>query len=694
MKLDTILLLKENPGTNPNDHCHVLGYTSPGDGGGGEFYWDSTSFEDDNGGTIFAITNSSSPGRWKRLYCGAIYPTWFGAKGNGSTDDTAILSDCMNNFSEIDLDGRNFKVTSITITHDTSIKNGVISLFHLSRISLHSHLILEQVTFDALEQTVRKAILYGYSGSITAKNCTFKNIKTTIPPSSSTADTAHQYGIMSEMAGCHVMLHNVCFENISAMGDANGSTEGNGFCGGIYLFGEKAISYLDPGAADYYKKVYSDPSKISITNCIFKNIYTLKHPLNGGALDTDADAIRVSITSYNDNFDINHNILIDQNRFIDIQKSCVKAGNFNGLVLTNSVISTEKMTTRPMVGAFRIQPVKNALVSNVLYDGSCTFLMYARGSKNIHFHNISNLETSTIETAFQIMEDCENIDISDSHITCGRFLNVEKGEMGIISCNGLRVTDCHATQQTAQSPFIRVSDAPDVSIAECQLNTLNTSTIDCITILDTPNFSLSNSRLFYGRSAIVCTENNLASANNITISSSKFERQQYSIGSRHLLLRATAGSNPRLTGIVIRNCDFSANSQAAKSNDEIMLITATDLTLSDLQLVIHHVGTNDAQPAAGLIQILQCTKVNISNITASHDYVPTGSAFALLLKETNTITICGVRAYNADAVTLYDLNIDKIAATNIFSKIGRKALEYTIATPPPNKYFFDFAEIL
>lgn len=693
MKFDTIALLKQNPGTNPNDHCHVLGYTTPGDCGGGEFYWDSTSTADDNGGTIFSSTGAST-GRWKRLYCGAIYPTWFGAKGDGSTDDTAILSYCLNNFPEINLDERNFKVSSISITYDTSIKNGIISLFPLSRISLYAHLIIEQVTFDALDQTVRKAILYGYSGSITARDCIFKNIKTTTPPSSYSEDTANQYGIMSEMAGCHVMLHNVCFENISAMGDANGSLEFNGFCGGVYLYGEKKITYLDPNATDYYKKVYSDPSKISITNCIFKNIYTVKHPSNGGAIDTDADAIRISIYLYNDSFDISHNILIDQNRFIDIQKSCVKAGNFNGLMLTNSVISTEKMTTRPLVGAFRIQPVKNVLISNVLYDGSCEFLMYARGSKNIHFHNISNLETSTIETAFQIMEDCENIDISDSNITCGRFLNVEKGTTGIIACNGLRVTDCHAAQQTAQSPFIRVSDAPDVNIAGCQLSTLNTPTIDCITIVDTPNFSLSNSRLFYGRSAIICTENNLATANNITISSSKFERQQYSIGSRHLLLRATAGTNQQLTGIIIRNCDFSANSQATKSNDEIMLITATNLTLSDLNLIINHIGTNDAQPAAGLIQILQCSKVNISNITASHDYVPTGSAFALLLKETNTITICGVKAYNADAVTLYDLNIDKIAATNIFSRIGRKSLEYTIATPPANSYFCDFAEIL
>lgn len=68
----------------------INGYTTDGDGGGGEFYWDATSTETDDGGTIIKAT-AITTGRWKRLYSGAVNVHWFGAKGDGVTDDTAAI---------------------------------------------------------------------------------------------------------------------------------------------------------------------------------------------------------------------------------------------------------------------------------------------------------------------------------------------------------------------------------------------------------------------------------------------------------------------------------------------------------------------------------------------------------------------------------------------------------------------------
>lgn len=76
--------------TNGGDTVLVKGYYADGDGGGGDFYWDSTSTETDNGGTIIKAT-AITTGRWKRLFSGEINVRWFGATGDNSTDDTTTI---------------------------------------------------------------------------------------------------------------------------------------------------------------------------------------------------------------------------------------------------------------------------------------------------------------------------------------------------------------------------------------------------------------------------------------------------------------------------------------------------------------------------------------------------------------------------------------------------------------------------
>ena len=67
----------------------VLGYYGFGDGGGGWYYYDSTdTTSTDNGGTIIVASDNA---RWKLSYVNALSCHQFGAKGDGSTDDTATL---------------------------------------------------------------------------------------------------------------------------------------------------------------------------------------------------------------------------------------------------------------------------------------------------------------------------------------------------------------------------------------------------------------------------------------------------------------------------------------------------------------------------------------------------------------------------------------------------------------------------
>ena len=77
------------------DQYNVSGYYAQGDGGGGDFYYDSTSTATANGGTIFA-TDEGGSGRWYRIVDSIINVRQFGAKGDGTTDDTATIQAAMN----------------------------------------------------------------------------------------------------------------------------------------------------------------------------------------------------------------------------------------------------------------------------------------------------------------------------------------------------------------------------------------------------------------------------------------------------------------------------------------------------------------------------------------------------------------------------------------------------------------------
>src|ERR1700676_4229777 len=72
-------------------NAYLLGYYTANDGGGGLFVWNSASTAIDDGGTIIQPTyvSGSNPGRWLRVYDGALNALWFGLKNDGVTPNDA-----------------------------------------------------------------------------------------------------------------------------------------------------------------------------------------------------------------------------------------------------------------------------------------------------------------------------------------------------------------------------------------------------------------------------------------------------------------------------------------------------------------------------------------------------------------------------------------------------------------------------
>ena len=119
IKVKNIAELKTRKGTSEST-VEVLGYYTEGDGGGGNFYWDNTSTETDNGGTIISVSTVST-GRWKRQYNDFFEIIWFGfIESNSISVNTNILNSLI-------LYARTLSIKKIKIHAGTFVLNAITS---------------------------------------------------------------------------------------------------------------------------------------------------------------------------------------------------------------------------------------------------------------------------------------------------------------------------------------------------------------------------------------------------------------------------------------------------------------------------------------------------------------------------------------------------------------------------------------
>jgi len=116
-----------------NETIFLKGHSTEGDGGEGLFYWESTSLQNDNDGTIIQVT-SVATGRWKRNFDDAVNVKWFGAKGDGAKDDTGAIQHAM----DASIDKLVFTRGNYLVTNTISIPSHVVVDFHNSIITFEN----------------------------------------------------------------------------------------------------------------------------------------------------------------------------------------------------------------------------------------------------------------------------------------------------------------------------------------------------------------------------------------------------------------------------------------------------------------------------------------------------------------------------------------------------------------------------
>lgn len=197
MKFDTIESMKASGAAYANnDLAYVLQYRSGKQGGGGHFYWDSTSVEPGNDGTIITPnppeTDPPPPviGRWKRIVDGPMDVKCFGAAGDGVTDDSLSIMAALNagyydlyfpkgtyliadnaviggNFEKMSIRGENRESTLL-------LKNGSSPIALIS--SAGSNVTIENISVSAPNSTVTNGLIEITAGdNIVVRNCSLKS---------------------------------------------------------------------------------------------------------------------------------------------------------------------------------------------------------------------------------------------------------------------------------------------------------------------------------------------------------------------------------------------------------------------------------------------------------------------------------------------------------------------------------------
>lgn len=120
-----ITTLRTLPKTGGSVEAFVQGYYAKGDGGGGTYYLDpADTTTADNGGSVIV---ASDGGRWKLTQAQNISIRQFGAKGDGTTDDTVAIQNTLNNFSSIFLPPGNFLFSNLTVAKPIDIVGSGVS---------------------------------------------------------------------------------------------------------------------------------------------------------------------------------------------------------------------------------------------------------------------------------------------------------------------------------------------------------------------------------------------------------------------------------------------------------------------------------------------------------------------------------------------------------------------------------------
>lgn len=250
-EVPTIAALKARNASSINKSVHVRGYWREGDGGGGDFIVTNSVSDLDNGLKIRSSQNLAFS--YLRQVSGGVSPKWFGAVGNGTSNDTVRLQEAITQGTvkgySIDLGVGSYLITAALVPTNNTMIFGSGDKSVIIGMSAINILQMTGITNVVL----RDFNLAGTSGvSIYATNCTglyFQRIKQS---GASIALQGYTAGIEIEGGG------NVTLDNVECSGNGRNTMVDNldyDIVSGFFNTTTTNLVILNPTIRNQYSKL-------------------------------------------------------------------------------------------------------------------------------------------------------------------------------------------------------------------------------------------------------------------------------------------------------------------------------------------------------------------------------------------------------------------------------------------------------
>jgi hypothetical protein len=359
--------------TQPNELVTVLGYNTVDDGGGGQFYWDNTSAESVNGGTIFSALGS---GRWKRLFEDTVNVKWFGAKGDGSSNDTTAIQNAINASKDVFFPDGNYLITGqISLSKDLKIRGGrnatikksvngdiFFTFFYTSGFSLD----IAGITFD---------------GGLDASRSYWKVVAPT---------SLIQYRCSVDKASTFIYAENAPFLSI------NNCRFNNIHGDGIYVASVGEVNITDSTFSNMETDAavkHWTAGVLRVDNCTFKEIGSLPASFFVDGVLQAFDQTNKYFTVFGDAIAcFTGNVFVNNCYFRNIERLAVAHDLNTGFAESQSVISdniivynSTRLRNSNPPGGIWCELVKNAIITGNKFQMTARSLDEVRTFRGIHF---------------------------------------------------------------------------------------------------------------------------------------------------------------------------------------------------------------------------------------------------------------------------------------------------------------------